>query len=162
MGVSGCGKSSAGRQLALTLNLDFIEGDDAHSTANIAKMAAGQPLNDADRLDWLRQLTATIRAAREQGTGLVLSCSALKRTYRDILRNGNPDTFFVHLQGEQTVIAERLRARSNHFMPAALLDSQFADLELLAPDEAGITLSVDRSCEDLVGILHTLHQNGIS
>ncbi len=155
MGVSGCGKSTAGRQLAQTLNLEFIEGDDAHSEANVAKMAAGQPLNDADRQDWLMSLAASIGAAREQGRGLVLSCSALKRRYRDILCSGNPDIVFVHLHGEKNLIARRLKARSNHFMPAALLDSQFTDLETLQADERGITLSVDQSPDALLEILRS-------
>ena len=153
MGVSGCGKSSVGRQLALTLNLDFIEGDEAHSAANVAKMTSGQPLTDADRHDWLRSLSAIIGMAKEQGRGVVLSCSALKRTYREILRSGNQNIFFVHLHGEKTLIADRLQARSNHFMPLALLDSQFADLELLTPDEHGMTLSILPAPEDQVGIL---------
>ena len=153
IGVSGCGKSTVGRQLANALDLDFFEGDDAHSAANIEKMASGQPLNDADRHDWLISLTETIRMAKAQGRGLVLSCSALKIHYRTILRSGNPDLFFVHLHGEKQVILPRLHSRNNHFMPPALLDSQFADLEMLGSDEKGITLNVAHSPEELVQIL---------
>jgi gluconokinase len=142
MGVSGCGKSEIGRRLAAHLGVAHIEGDADHPPANIAKMAAGIPLDDADRQGWLLQLQARIRAAAEAGAGLVLSCSALKRRYRDLLRGGDPNLYFVHLDGSRELIAARMQARSNHFMPVTLLDSQFRDLEPLQPDERGIRLDI--------------------
>lgn len=142
MGVSGCGKSEIGQRLANHLGLAYVEGDDDHPAANVAKMAAGIPLDDADRQDWLLILQSRIRAAQQQGTGLVLSCSALKRRYRDLLRQGDPALLFVHLDGARELIAARMQARSNHFMPSTLLDSQLRDLEHLAQDEAGLRLDI--------------------
>jgi len=150
MGVSGCGKSEIGRLLAERLGVPHVEGDSDHPPANIAKMAAGIPLDDADRQGWLQLLQARIRAAAEQGRGLVLSCSALKRRYRDILREGDPQLVFVHLSGDRELIAARMQARSGHFMPVKLLDSQFRDLEPLGADERGIRLDIRNAPEDLV------------
>ncbi|HEU5434863.1 MAG TPA: gluconokinase [Telluria sp.] len=137
MGVSGCGKSEVGRELAALLHVDFVEGDAYHSAANVAKMAAGTPLTDEDRADWLHTLQERIAAARESGVGLVLACSALKRRYRDLLRQADPDLRFAHLDGARELIAARMGARTAHFMPASLLDSQLRDLEPLGADEAG-------------------------
>ncbi|MDP3842277.1 MAG: gluconokinase [Oxalobacteraceae bacterium] len=150
MGVSGCGKSEIGRRLAHRLGLAYVEGDDDHPAANVAKMAAGTPLDDADRQDWLLILQARIRAARERGIGLVLSCSALKRRYRDLLREGDPALLFVHLDGARELIAARMQARGEHFMPLALLDSQLRDLEPPAPDENGLRLDIRHPPEQLI------------
>lgn len=149
MGVCGCGKSEVGRRVADTLGAGFIEGDDFHSPANIAKMAAGTPLDDADRATWLQRLGQEIAAARNAGTSLVVSCSALKRRYRDLLREGDPALRFAHLRGERAVIAARLAVRTNHFMPPALLDSQLLALEPLQPDEAGVTLDITAAPQQL-------------
>jgi len=142
MGVSGCGKSTVGAMLAARLGLRFIEGDTFHPASNVAKMSAGLPLDDHDRADWLAALANEIRNARAQGVGLVLSCSALKRRYRDLLRQADPGLRFAHLQGARALIAARMAARSGHYMPPALLDSQLRDLEPLQDDEAGIRLDI--------------------
>lgn len=142
MGVSGCGKSTVGQALALALAVPFVEGDQFHPAANVAKMSAGTPLDDADRAGWLLALQAQIREAREQGIGLVLSCSSLKRRYRDLLREGDPALRFAHLDGPRDIIAERMRARPGHYMPPSLLDSQLRDLEPLQDDEAGVVLDI--------------------
>ena len=161
MGVSGCGKSEIGRRLAHRLGLAYAEGDDDHPAANVAKMAAGTPLDDADRQDWLLILQARIRAAQQDGIGLVLSCSALKRRYRDLLRQGDPALLFVHLDGARDLIAARMQARGDHFMPLALLDSQLRDLEPLAEDEAGLRLDIrlapERLIEEIVQRSAALH-----
>lgn len=150
MGVSGCGKSTVGQALALANGVPFIEGDQYHPEANVAKMSAGLPLNDGDRAGWLEALQAQISAARHRGEGLVVSCSALKRRYRDLLRQGDPALRFAHLNGAQALIAARMQARVGHYMPPSLLDSQFRDLEPLQPDEAGVTLDIDTPPADLV------------
>lgn len=135
MGVSGCGKSTVGAALAAALGLPFLEGDDFHPADNVARMAAGFALNDADRAGWLQTLAERIAASHRQGQGLVLSCSALKRSYRDILRQGVPALHFVHLQGDYERLAARMAARSGHYMPLSLLESQLSTLELPGPDE---------------------------
>ena len=152
MGISGCGKSEIGSRLAQALDLPYIEGDRFHPPENVAKMSAGIPLNDADRQGWLATLRAEIERAWEAGENVVLSCSALKRAYRDILRgDGNGGVVcFVHLHGARELIAGRMAARSGHFMPTSLLDSQLRDLEPLQADEAGVTLDVRDAPEALV------------
>jgi gluconokinase len=150
MGVSGCGKSEIGQRLATALDLPFLEGDSFHSPANVAKMAAGTPLTDDDRAGWLLTLQEQIRQATAQGRGLVLSCSSLKRRYRDLLRAGNPALCFAHLCGPRSVIAERMAARVGHYMPPSLLDSQLRDLEPLQPDEAGVVLDLSQPPQQLV------------
>ena len=150
MGVSGCGKSSVGEQLAAALHVPYLEGDDYHSKANVAKMSAGEPLTDADRAGWLDALREQIASARELDEGLVLSCSALKRRYRDVLRAGDPLLRFAHLQGSRELLAERMAARHNHYMPPSLLDSQLASLEPLQADEAGIALDIAKDVGTLV------------
>lgn len=142
MGVSGSGKSEVGMRLAQALAARFIEGDSFHPSGNLAKMAAGIALGDDDRLGWLHTLRAEIERSWEDGVPAVLACSALKRRYRDILRSGGGEVRFVHLHGERALIARRMGARTGHFMPAALLDSQLRDLEPLQADEAGVTLDV--------------------
>lgn len=137
MGVSGCGKSSIGAALADRLKIGFRDADDLHSVENRDKMAAGQPLTDADRLPWLQQVGAALHRA----DALVMACSALRRSYRDLLRDATQgQVCFLHLTAPQQVIAERLAQRKAHFMPTTLLASQIATLEPLAPDETGCTI----------------------
>lgn len=150
MGVSGCGKSTVGLALAKALQWPFLEGDDFHPPENVARMAAGTPLTDADRAGWLRTLAERIAAADAQGQGLVLSCSALKRSYRDMLRQGSNHLRFVYLHGDAEVLAQRMAARTRHYMPASLLDSQLATLEPPAPDEAALTFDVTQPLEAVV------------
>jgi carbohydrate kinase (thermoresistant glucokinase family) len=150
MGVSGCGKSTVGAALAEALGLRFIEGDAFHPPHNVAKMSAGTPLDDHDRAEWLQVLAAQIRDAREQDAGLVLSCSALKRRYRDLLRQADPTLRFAHLEGSRGLIAERMARRAGHFMPPSLLDSQLRDLEPLQDDEAGLRLDISLPPQALV------------
>jgi gluconokinase len=140
MGVSGTGKSTIGPLLAAELGVPYAEADEFHPPANIAKMSAGTPLDDDDREPWLDAIGAWARS--RAGTGGVVSCSALKRAYRDRLRAAAPDLFFVHLTGDRALIAQRLEQRRNHFMPGTLLDSQFATLEPLQKDEHGTTVPV--------------------
>ena len=135
MGVSGSGKSTMARLLAGALGVDFAEGDDFHSAANVAKMRSGTPLSDADRQTWLEILARRMGEARRRGAGLVLSCSALKRSYRDLLRAAVPDMQLVHLRGDFETVQSRLAARTAHYMPSSLLQSQFADLEVPGHDE---------------------------
>jgi gluconokinase len=136
MGVSGAGKSAVGERLAATLGVPFAEGDTLHPAANVAKMTAGQPLDDADRAPWLDRVAAWL-GAHDAG---VITCSALKRSYRDRLRAAAPDACFVLLNASAPVLRERIGNRPGHFMPAALLDSQLATLEPLDPDERGLTV----------------------
>lgn len=142
MGVSGCGKSTVGAALAAHMGWNFVEGDSLHPPENVAKMAAGQALNDDDRAGWLKTLAAQLAQARNTAQGLVVSCSALKRSYRECLRSGDPDTLFVHLVGEQAVIAARMAARTHEYMPASLLQSQFAALQPPESDEQALCLSI--------------------
>ena len=141
MGVAGCGKSRVGAALASQLGAAWRDGDDLHPPANIAKMAAGEPLTDADRAPWLALVGGALRAADGP---VLIGCSALKRRYRDAIRDaaGAP-VAFVHLAGPRDLIAARMAAREGHFMPVSLLDSQFAALEPLAVDETGITVDID-------------------
>src|SRR5262245_24324292 len=137
MGVSGSGKSAIGRPFAEALGLDFVEGDDYHPPDNVRKMSSGIPLTDEDRAGWLHVLAERIREATDAGAGMVVSCSALKRSYRDVLRAGaSPASLrLIYLTGTRAVIGERIAARRGHFMPPALLDSQFDALEEPTPDE---------------------------
>ena len=153
MGVSGCGKSSVGLALADALGAIFIEGDVFHPPANVAKMSAGIPLTDDDRAEWLVNLQNEIRAARAQGGGVVLSCSALKRRYRDVLRAAEPDLRFAHLNGERDLIFARMQKRVGHYMPLSLLDSQLASLEALQADEAGLQLDINQPLSQLVEVI---------
>jgi gluconokinase len=153
MGVSGCGKSAIGAGLAAALDVPFLEGDQYHPPANVVKMSAGTPLDDNDRAGWLQVLHDEIAAARKRGTGLVLSCSALKRRYRDLLRKADPELRFAHLAGERELIASRMSTRVGHYMPLSLLDSQLRDLEPLQADEAGITLDIASGPMELVAAI---------
>lgn len=150
MGVSGAGKSEIGARLAAELDVPFLEGDSFHPPENVAKMSAGIPLNDEDRAGWLRSLGKQISAARERGDGLVLSCSALKRRYRDLLRQADPELRFAHLGGERDILEQRMRSRPGHYMPPSLLDSQLRDLEPLQADEAGLRLDLAQPPQQLI------------
>lgn len=142
MGVSGSGKSTVGAALANHFAVPFLEGDAYHPAANVTKMTAGIPLDDDDRAGWLDALATEIGQARSAGRGLVLSCSALKRRYRDLLRTADPALRFVHLAGPRELIAVRMHGRPGHYMPPSLLDSQLSILEPLQADETGLTLDI--------------------
>ena len=154
MGVAGSGKSTIGARLARALDVPFIDGDDFHPAANVERMAAGIPLTDEDRGPWLRTIAARLRDARRVGQGLVVACSALKRRYRDLLRTaGDAAVRFVYLQGNRTLLAERMSQRRGHYMPAALLDSQLAALEEPAPDEDVWVCEIDATPDAIVAEL---------
>ena len=155
MGVAGSGKTRIGTALARALGVAFVEGDDFHPAANVEKMSRGIPLTDEDRAGWLEALARCIRDASGAGTGLVITCSALKRSYRDVLRAGAPrgKLTFVFLRGSHALIAERLAARQGHFMPPALLDSQFAVLEEPAPDEGAWVIDAAATPDEIVASL---------
>jgi gluconokinase len=143
MGVSGSGKSTIADALATRTGYREEDGDSFHPAANVAKMHAGTPLTDEDRWPWLRAIAAAIDRNADAGTPVIIACSALKRAYRDILVHGRSDVRLVYLKGTQELIAKRLAARRNHFMPPSLLDSQFATLEEPTADEPVITSSID-------------------
>jgi gluconokinase len=153
MGVSGSGKSLIGAAFARALGVDFVEGDEYHPAENVRRMKAGIPLTDEDRESWLRALAARIREAKRAGTGLVMACSALRRSYRAILRAEAPELHFVFLKGDRSLIAARLAARQGHFMPPSLLESQLATLEEPSPDEDAWVIDITESPEDLVASL---------
>ncbi|RPK33456.1 Thermoresistant gluconokinase [Streptomyces sp. ADI91-18] len=148
MGVAGTGKTTVGRLLAEALGLPYAEGDAFHPAANVAKMSAGTPLDDADRWPWLDAVGQWIRD-RAGHRGGVVAASSLKYVYRDRLRACAPGAVFVHLTGGRALIEERMAARTGHFMPTALLDSQFATLEPLRPDEAGVVVDVSGTPEEI-------------
>ncbi len=150
MGVTGCGKSTVGAILAHTLGVDFVEGDDYHPLENVQRMASGTPLTDEHRADWLQALVTRVREAKDAGTGLVLTCSALKRSYRDALHEAAPELRFVFLEGPRELIAERLAGRRGHFMPASLLDSQLATLEQPAFDEHAWAYDIRQPAQRIV------------
>ena len=137
MGVSGSGKSTVAATLVDRLGWEFAEGDEFHPPANVEKMRAGHPLDDEDRWPWLRSLAAWIGTQESAGRSAVVTCSALKRSYRDLLREGHPSVWFAHVTTDPGVIGERLEHRTGHYMPASLLESQLATLEPLADDEPG-------------------------
>lgn len=155
MGVSGTGKSTIGRRLAETLGLPFVEGDDLHPAANLAKMAAGIPLTDADRAPWLDRIAAVLDRP------VVVTCSALKHSYRDRLRVAAPDLVLVYLHGTPELLAARMAQRDGHFMPPSLLESQLATLEEPAADEdaipADVTLPPEQIVEHVASLLRLRH-----
>ena len=147
MGVSGSGKSTVGELIARKLGAHYAEGDSFHPPENVEKMRGGHPLNDDDRAPWLEAMAAAIRAWNARGETVVLSCSALKRRYRDVLRTGGK-VQFIHFAGDKDLIAGRLTGRKGHYMPPSLLDSQFAALEPPGEDEA-ITIGIDGTPEEI-------------
>ncbi|MER5910582.1 gluconokinase [Streptomyces sp. NPDC001982] len=147
MGVAGTGKTTIGPLLAARLGVPYAEGDDFHPQANIAKMTAGIPLDDEDRWPWLDAIGTW--AHGQAGLGGVVSSSALKRSYRDRLRAEAPGVVFVHLTGDRKLIEDRMGHRHGHFMPTSLLDSQFATLQPLEPDEVGVAVDVSGSPEEI-------------
>lgn len=149
MGVSGCGKTSVGASLAQRLGIPFQDADDLHPAENRRKMAAGQPLTDADRMPWLRNVGAVLETADT----MVMACSALRRCYRDLLRDQTQgQVYFLHLTAPKEVIADRLAKRQGHFMPPALLDSQWATLEPLHPDENGAEIDASGPPDQTLGL----------
>ncbi|GLS46348.1 gluconokinase [Methylobacterium brachythecii] len=153
MGVSGSGKSTLAALLAARLGLPFADGDGFHTPETIARMQAGHPLDDADREPWLARIAAWINARLAQGEGGVVACSALRRVYRDVLVRGRPEVRIVYLEGSRALIADRLARRRGHFMPAALLDSQFADLEPPGLDERPITVGIEDEPERITAAI---------
>jgi len=147
MGVTGCGKTVVGRLLAQRLGVPYLEADDFHPAANVAKMKAGTPLTDEDRRPWLAAIAK--RIADDTGPRPVVSCSALKRRYRDLLRQADPRIWFLHLVVDEQTASRRVAARPGHFMPASLVPSQLADLEPLQ-DEAGLAVDATQPAEDIV------------
>ena len=150
MGVSGAGKSTTGEALARHLGWPFIEGDAFHSAANVEKMHAGIPLNDADRDPWLHALAQELGRFEARGQSSVMGCSSLKRAYRDILRSGAPRVRFLMVHGSREVLVARLAGRQGHFFAPELLDSQLAALEPLQPDEDGKLVDMSLSIADQV------------
>ena len=150
MGVAGSGKSLIGSQFARALDLEFVEGDDFHSARNIERMAAGIPLTDEDRADWLSALAFRLRVTKNAGTGVVIACSALKRSYRDTLRAGAATVRFIFLKGPPDVIAQRLANRAGHYMAASMLDSQLAILEEPSPDESAWVCDITQTPQQIV------------
>lgn len=147
MGVSGSGKSAVGAPLAARLNWRFADGDDFHPMANVRKMAAGIPLDDQDRLPWLKTLNSMLRDASAANQPVVLACSALRQSYRNVIADGLPELRFVHLAGSIDLIAQRLNSRVHRYMPPSLLVSQFTTLE---PPFDALTLDVGASVKVLV------------
>ena len=146
MGVSGCGKSTVGEAVAEKCGMTFIDGDDLHPNENIEKMTQGIPLTDTDRKPWLARVG---QALGERNAPTVIGCSALKRKYRDLIREQLPDAVcFVHLDAPQSVLAERVNSRPGHFMPPELLNSQFAILERLDAQECGVEIDISKPLED--------------
>lgn len=149
MGVSGSGKSTIGSRLADHLGVPFTDADDLHPASNVAKMAAGTPLTDGDRWPWLALVGEALAAA--SATGLVVACSALKRSYREAILVEATGALFVQLDGSGELLEQRMGARTDHFMPTTLLDSQLATLEPLRPDEPGFTVGIDQEPGEIVG-----------
>lgn len=150
MGVAGSGKTTVARALADALGWVFAEADDFHPASNIEKMEAGHPLDDDDRAPWLTAMRDWLRERAAAGQDAVITCSALKRSYRDVLRGGGPRVLFLHLHGEHETLARRMAGRSGHFMPGSLLDSQLADLQPLEDDEVGLTVSIREDPHEIV------------
>ena len=150
MGVSGSGKTTVAVKLANALGVPFLEGDDLHPRSNVEKMRSGTPLTDEDRWPWLRAIAARIDQWRGEGKAGVVTCSALKRAYRDILIGDRPEVRLVYLRGSQRLIHERMAARHEHFMPVGLLDSQFATLQEPGPDERPIVADIGGAPAEIV------------
>jgi len=156
MGVCGSGKTTIGAQLARALDVEFVEGDDLHPPANVQRMADGIPLTDDDRHGWLIAIASRLCDAKRAGSGLVVSCSALKRRYRDLLRStGATDARFIYLKGSRGLLTERMASRRGHFMPPSLLDSQLAILEEPSPDERSWVCDIRQAPNAIVADLLT-------
>ncbi|WP_235812592.1 gluconokinase [Pseudoclavibacter helvolus] len=153
MGVQGTGKTTIGSALGERLGVTFIDSDDLHPPANKVKMAAGTPLEDEDRVPWLKIVGATIAANAAEGRTTIVACSALKRWYRELLRSSVPELQFIHLAGQRDLVASRLATRQHEFMPTTLLDSQFEVLEPLAPWEAGVVVPVAGTPAEIVDVV---------
>ncbi|MCZ2847230.1 gluconokinase [Modestobacter sp. VKM Ac-2978] len=151
MGVSGSGKSTVANELARRLQWEFIEGDDLHPPENVEKMRSGTPLDDEDRWPWLRRMAELIGEHEAAGTSFILTCSALKRSYRDLLCDGHPSVWFAHADTSEEVLTERLAARKGHYMPPTLLRSQLDTLQPLGDDEPGAVVPGEGSVEETVG-----------
>ena len=149
MGVSGSGKSTIASMLAARLGYTYVDGDWLHPESNVEKMRSGVPLTDEDRWPWLEAIAARAQRLRGEGTGAVIACSALRRAYREILMA--KDARLVYLEGDRDTVARRLGSRDGHFMPPALLESQFAALEPPSPEENPIVVSIARAPEEIVG-----------
>jgi gluconokinase len=150
MGVSGCGKSSVGEAISEALGLEFVEGDGLHPASNVEKMSRGIPLTDEDRMPWLDVIGDTMKAKLERNEGIVVSCSALKRSYRDRLRaavDGN--LFFVYLHGSKELLTRHMGERTGHFMPPSLLESQLATLEVPTGEPGVATVDIDDTIEGI-------------
>jgi gluconokinase len=143
MGVSGSGKTTVARGIAAAMGWEFAEGDDFHPPANVEKMRAGEPLTDDDRWPWLETIGTWISAKEAAGASAVVTCSALRRSYRDVLRRGRSAVRFLHVEAPRPVVADRVEHRAGHYMPPSLLPSQLATLEPLAPDEPGVTVTTE-------------------
>ncbi|MBB4575977.1 gluconokinase [Rhizobium lentis] len=150
MGVSGCGKSSVGEKLAEALHLAFVEGDALHPASNVEKMSKGIPLTDEDRMPWLDLIGKRMHASLEKGEGIIVSCSALKRIYRERLRaaaGGN--LFFIYLEGSKALLTKRMGERKGHFMPVSLLESQLATLEVPTGEQGVVTVDIDDTVDGI-------------
>jgi gluconokinase len=150
MGVSGVGKSTVAKGLSTLMRWQFAEGDAFHPEANLAKMSAGRPLTDEDRWPWLRAIGDWMSEEIAAGRSGVVTCSALRRAYRDLLRERRPEVVFCHLAAGEDLVATRIGARHDHFMPASLLHSQYGTLEPLQPDEPGVVVAVDGSAAEVL------------
>jgi gluconokinase len=150
MGASGVGKSTVAKGLSTLMRWPFAEGDAFHPEANLAKMSSGQPLTDEDRWPWLRSVGDWMSQEIAAGRSGTVTCSALRRTYRDLLREGRPEVVFCHLAADEDLVANRIGARQDHFMPPALLHGQYEALEPLQPDEPGVEVSVEGSEADVI------------
>ena len=150
MGVSGSGKSTVADLLSARLGWPFMEGDSLHPEANIAKMESGQPLTDEDRWPWLDKVAAWIEGQQAAGQDGIITCSALKRSYRDVLDRRGDGVVFVHLVGERQTLEQRMQARAGHFMPPGMLASQLETLEEPEPDEPSIRVPIEQAPTQIV------------
>jgi gluconokinase len=150
MGVSGVGKSTVAKGLSTLLGWTYAEGDAFHSAANVEKMASGHALTDEDRWPWLRAIGAWLDGQIAEGLPSVVTCSALRRAYRDLLRDGRPGVLFLHLEAAEGLVADRMSHRADHYMPASLLQSQYDVLEPLGSDEPGVRISVEGTASEVL------------